>query len=267
MNAGVEWVEHDRLRFKCKVDGAGGDAPWIVFSNSLLTDLGIWDAQVAALADRYRILRYDQRGHGGTSVPSTPCSFDQLGADMIALMDHFNIERATLVGLSMGVTTGLQVYGKHPERIERLVLADGQAATAEGGYATWESRIAEAQRLGMAGLAEITMTRWFSESFRAGNGAARALAAASATPLEGFIACARALQAYDFNAVLPQINVPTLMMAGANDGQMPNTMRQMCSRIDGAVMHIIPDAGHIPNFEQADRFNSHLMEFLQLSPK
>ncbi len=256
------WVEHDGLTFRCRIDGADEGAPWIVFSNSLLTNLTVWDAQVSVLSDRYRILRYDQRGHGKTSVPPRPCTFDQLGGDVLALMDHFGVSACVYVGLSMGVTTGLHLVSHHPERVAKLVFSDGQSATAPGGAKTWEDRIADAHRLGMDGLAEVTMERWFTPEFRAAGKHERARAAAAATPLEGYIACARALQSYDFNRALGEIKVPTLIMAGANDGNMPVSMRKMCEAIPGAIMHVVPDAGHIPNYEQPEIFNRHLLDFL-----
>lgn len=255
------FVEHDGLTFRCRLDGRE-DGPWVVFGNSMLTDVTIWDAQVEALQDRFRILRYDQRGHGKTSTPPGPCDFDQLGGDLLALMDRFGVSSCAYVGLSMGVPTGLHLVGRHPERITKLVFSDGQSMTAPGGAQTWEGRIADARRLGMRGLAEITMERWFSEEFRAAGRHRKALEAAAAMPLEGYVACARALQDYNFSDVLGRILVPTLIMAGANDGTMPVSMRTMCEAIAGASMHIIPDAGHIPNYERPDIFNQHLLDFL-----
>jgi 3-oxoadipate enol-lactonase len=254
-------VEHDGLRFRCRLDGPEG-APWVVFSNSLLTNLTVWDAQVAALAERFRCLRYDQRGHGGTSVPQGACDFDQLGGDLLALLDRFGVATCALVGLSMGVTTGLHLVARHPKRLTKLVFADGQVATAPGGAETWEGRIADARKIGMAGLADVTMERWFGAAFRQAGGDAAVRAAAAAMPLEGYVACGRALQGYDFRHVLSGIAVPTLILAGANDGTMPVSMRAMAQAIPGAIFHVVPDAGHIPNVEQAEIFNRHLLAFL-----
>ena len=104
----------------CRRDGAEGDAPWVVFSNSLVTDLTIWDAQVAALGDRFRVLRYDQRGHGRTPAGEAAPDMPRLGADLLAVLDHFGVDRCTFVGLSMGVPTGLAAFGAKPDRFERL---------------------------------------------------------------------------------------------------------------------------------------------------
>ena len=133
--SGTNTFTRDGVSIRFQVDGREG-APWIVFSNSICTDLSLWEGQAAALAPNFRVLRYDQRGHGGSSVPSAPCTFEQLGGDVAALLDHLGIARCTFVGLSMGVPTGLQLYKDQPQRIERLVLCDGQAATAPAGAGT-----------------------------------------------------------------------------------------------------------------------------------
>lgn len=262
MSQDFDWVEHDGLRFRCRRDGPGGDAPWIVFANSLVTDLTVWDHQVAALGGRFNILRYDQRGHGGTSVPSSPCSFEDLGGDAAFLLDHFGIGTCTFIGLSMGVPTALHVYKHHPGRIERLVFSDGQSATAATGAKTWQDRIDAAEANGMAATADATVERWFSPDFIKAGKAEPIRAMTAAVSFEGYRACASALQNYDFTDVLPRIAVPTLLIAGANDGNMPASMRTFAAAISGARFEIIPDAGHIPNFEQPEQFNRVLTAFL-----
>lgn len=263
MTEAFDWVQHDGLSFRCRRDGPGGDEPWIVFSNSLATDLTVWDAQVEVLKDRFNILRYDQRGHGKTSVPDGPCSMDDLGADALALMDHFGIASCTFVGLSMGVPTGLYVLRHQPHRIERLVITDGQSATAATGAATWQSRIDSARADGMDEVARDTSERWFGEEFRAAGGADKARAVMAAVPLEGYVACATALQSYDFNDVLPAISIPTLLLVGANDGKMPDSMAVLAEKIPNSKFVVIPDAGHIPCYDQPDVYNRHLLDFLR----
>lgn len=257
-------VQHDGLTFRCKVEKAGEGAPWIVFSNSILTNLTVWDAQAEMLAGRFNVLRYDQRGHGGTSVPPGPATFDQLGGDLIALLDHFSIARATLVGLSMGIPTVLDVMRKRPDRVERLILCDGQSATAPGGAELWRTRIETAQSVGMEEFADQTSERWFSADFKAAGGHAKIRDGARTTPLAGFVACARALQNYDYRDVLPTIAVPIMLLVGADDGSMPATMKVVCQAIPGAVLHEIPHAGHIPCHEQPATFNRHMSDFLGL---
>jgi len=243
------------------IDGRNG-APWIVFSNSLCTDLSLWDGQAALLAADFRVLRYDQRGHGGSSVPAAPCNFDELGGDVAALLDHLRIDACTFVGLSMGVPTGLDLYAKQPQRIERLVLCDGQAATAPGGAAGWQERIDMARRDGMNAFADATVSRWFSADQVKDGRADVVRKMIAATPFAGFEACARALQDYAYADVLPRITVPTLLIAGKDDGKMPETMARMQGSIAGSKLVEIADAGHIPSIAQPDAFNRALATFL-----
>ncbi len=257
-------VDHDGLTFNCRLDGPES-APWIVFSNSLATDLTLWDHQVEALAPTHRILRYDQRGHGGTSIPQNPATLDQLAADALALMAHFGVQHATFVGCSMGAATGFALAPRHPGRIARLVASDGQAATAPGGAQAWADRIAAARTRGMAEFADATIQRWFAPASHAESNPAipRTRAMIAATPLEGFVACARALQSYDVTPTLPGIAQPTLLIAGARDGAMPATMQALAHLIPASRYVEIPEAGHLPCIERPAAFTAALQAFLQ----
>jgi 3-oxoadipate enol-lactonase len=257
------FIEHDGLRFRIRLDGREG-APWMVLSNSLVTDLTVWDKQVEAFGDRYRILRYDQRGHGRTSVPPQAATIAQLAEDAAALMREVGAEDAVFAGVSMGAATGFCLAQRHPELVARLVASDGQVATAPGGAASWAERIAVGRDKGMAGYAEITLQRWFSVRSRAeGNPAmGKIRAMIEATPLDGFVACARALQDYDFRAGLPGMRQPTLLIAGAEDGPMPQSMRALAALIPDARFVEIADAGHIPGLERPAEFNAALTQFL-----
>jgi 3-oxoadipate enol-lactonase len=257
------FVDHDGIRFRCRLDGPEG-APWMVLSNSLVTDLTVWDQQVAAFGDRYRILRYDQRGHGATSVPPGPANFEQLAEDAAALMAHFGARDAVFAGVSMGAATGFCLAQRHPGLVARLVASDGQAATAPGGAQGWAERIALAEAQGMTGYADATIPRWLSKRSRAEANPAVALLRAmiEATPLAGMIACARALQGYDFRAGLATMRQPVLLIAGAEDGAMPATMKALAEQIPDARFVEILDAGHIPGIERAPEFNAALARFL-----
>ena len=243
------------------VDGRDG-APWIVFSNSICTDFSLWEGQAALLAADFRVLRYDQRGHGGSSAPSAPCNFEQLGGDVAALLDHLGIDTCTFVGLSMGVPTGLELYAKQPQRIERLVFCDGQAATAPAGAAGWEERIDMARRDGMKAFADATIGRWFTSDQVKDGRAAVVRRMIAETPLAGFEACARALQSYAYADVLPRITAPTLLIVGKDDGKMPETMARMRDAIAGSRLVEIASAGHIPSIAQPEQFNGALKAFL-----
>lgn len=260
-------VRLDGAELHCRIDGDDASLPWVVFGNSLMTDLRLWDRQAAALAGRYRVLRYDQRGHGSSTATSVPLDFDILGRDLLALLDWAKIDRCTYVGLSMGVPTGLSAYGSQPQRFARLVFVDGQAKTAATGAASWEERIELARAQGMAVLADQTMRRWLRPA-AADSLLGEALAAMIvATPFDGFVQCARALQNYDYLAVVPCITCPLLAIAGALDGAMPKTMQQVFGSLPGARFVEIPNAGHIPCYEQPEAFNGQLLSFLDATAK
>ncbi len=243
-------------RLKTRIDRAGDGAPWVVFSNSLVTDLSVWDGVVARLSG-WNVLRYDQRGHGGSEIPDGAVDFELLSEDLLAVMDHAGVSRAVCVGLSMGVPTTLAAYAKAPERFAGLVFMDGMAKSAPAAVETWGARIDEGRRLGMDGYAKVTAERWLTTPDRA-----EALAAMiAATPFEGFKACATALQGYDYAAVLPGIAVPALLVAGLSDGKIPETMRGIADSI-GARFEGVSGAGHVPCFEQPDATAALLSAFL-----
>ena len=256
-------VEANRIRFHCRIDGRK-DAPWLVFSNSLATNLSLWDGQIASFENSFRILRYDQRGHGGTEVPSEPCSFEQLVDDVVALLDALAIPRATFVGVSMGAVTALRLAARHAERLDRMVACDGQWVSPAGARELWEERFAVVHKQGMDALVEPTVRRWFRPEFIAGNPPllANVRRMIATTPAGGFIACASALQQYDYRQCLPQIGVPTLLLAGAADGTMPEVMREMHQAMPGSKFVEIPNAGHLPNLENPEVFNLTLAKFL-----
>lgn len=244
------------VTLKYRIDEAGADAPWIVFGNSLMTDLSIWNEQVAVLAGGWNILRYDQRGHGGSSVPSSTLDIPGLSRDLVELIAFVGIKRCTYVGLSMAVPTGLAAYEERPELFERLILVDGQAKSAATGAAFWEERIVFAREHGMAALAEQTARRWLRPHRHGSELAGRLVTMIAATPLDGFVACATALKAYDQSAVLPRITVPVHLIVGAEDGAMPATMQAMAAQIATVSFEALPDAGHVPNFECPAEFNA-----------
>ena len=244
-----------------RVDGPE-DAPWIAFSNSILTDLHVWDAQVAALGGRFRTLRYDQRGHGHSPATGAKVSLRDLGGDLDALLRHFHIDRCTLVGLSMGVPTVLDAHSRAPSRTEALILCDGQAATVAGGAKGWARRIETAEQGGMSAAATDAVERWFAEDFRAAGRADRTLRTAADMSLDGFRGAASALQDYDYKHVLNDIDCPTLLIAGANDAALIPSVEALHAAIAGSRMVRIGGAGHLPNVEQPHEFNIAFLEFL-----
>src|SRR5258706_4089099 len=161
-------VKANGISFHCRVDGRDG-APWLVFSNSLATNLSMWDEQTEALRDHFHILRYDQRGHGGTDAPKGAYNFDELIADAIALFDAFEIKRTHFVGLSMGGMAAVRLAEKHPDRLNRVVPCDCGPASTPQSAQQWAERIAIARANGMEALVQSTIARWFPNEFIAGN--------------------------------------------------------------------------------------------------
>jgi 3-oxoadipate enol-lactonase len=244
----------------CRIDGREG-APWLVFSNSHATNLGMWDEQVAHLASDYSILRYDQRGHGATPVdPGQPWTFDALADDVVRLLDALAIGRATLIGVSMGAVTVLRCAARFGARVERVIACDGQWGAPAAAAAAWQERIDLVVRDGMAAIAGPTVTRWFTPGFgeRAPQARQRTVAMIAATPLAGYVGCARAMQAYDFSADYPRLAMPVRYLVGAEDGALPATMERMRQATPGSTLVRIADAGHLPNIEQPSAFNQAL---------
>jgi 3-oxoadipate enol-lactonase len=259
-------VEAAGISFHCRIDGPEG-APWLVFSNSLMTNLSLWDEQIAAFAGEYRILRYDQRGHGATAMPAGPCTFDLLVDDAVALLDVLRIERAVFIGVSMGAATALRLAARYPQRLAGIVVSDGQWASPATAKAMWNERIDIALAHGMEALVEPTVGRWFTPDFLAAKAPQleQVRNMIRTTSLEGFVGCGRALQEYDFRPSLAAFSVPALLVVGAADGALPQVMAQMHRALAGSTFVEIANAGHLPNIERPQSFNQALAGFLQSS--
>ena len=247
-----------------RIDAAAPGRPWLVFGNSLMTDMHIWDGQVEALGSRYNILRYDQRGHGRSPVIPTGPNFDGLAQDLISVMDGADVGTCTYVGLSMGVPTGLAAYRHAPSRFRAMVLVDGQARSTATSDSYWTERMAFARHNGMDRLAEETVLRWLRPGRQGTVSAGRLLKMLAATPLEGFLAVAGILKSYDESNVLDGIEVPVAIIVGADDGALPATMKVMSERIPQARYATLPDSGHVPNFERPKQFNDMLLAFFEV---
>jgi len=250
------------ITFNYRVDGKHG-APWVVFSNSLMTDLSMWDEQTAALSDDFRILRYDQRGHGGTEAPSGRYGFDLLVADVVALYDALQIGRAHMVGLSMGGVTAVTLAATHPDRIDRLVACDCGPASSPQSAQQWTERMSLAKEQGMGVLVEPTIGRWFRPEFVSANPSAvdKVRQMIRATPVNGFIGGASALSDFDLRPALTGIRVPVQFVCGGKDAVLPGT-KALHAAVAASTFVEIPDAGHISNLEQPMLFTQALRSFL-----
>ncbi len=259
-------VEVNGTVLNTRIDGDEG-RPWIVLSNSLGSSLGMWDAQIEALQARYRVLRYDTRGHGQSAVPPGPYALDDLVADAVALMDHFGIETADWMGLSLGAMTGMGLALHHPGRFGRMVLADGRADAPEGFRKMWDDRIARIAEGGTEAIADATLGTWLTEAFRAAHPdeAVRLRQMIVDTPDAGYVACATGLKDLDYLRQLGGIGLPVLYVGGSDDpGAPPAVMQEMADATPGARFVEIAGAAHIANINQPQAFTAAIAGFLEL---
>ena len=240
------------------------DAPVLVLSNSLGTDVRLWEGHVPALAERFRVVRYDHRGHGRSPVPDGPYTMDGLVADVVALLDRLGVERASFCGVSMGGMVGMALASSAPERVDRLVLCCTSANMRAPDV--WQERIDTVRKEGTAALVDGIIGRWFTESFRATDPPEVALAREMilATPDAGYAACCEAIAAMDQLDTIRSITAPTLVIAAADDPATPpdphgEAIRQ---RIDGASMVVIPSASHLAVLEQPEAVRAAMLGHL-----
>ncbi|WP_026872462.1 3-oxoadipate enol-lactonase [Inquilinus limosus] len=254
-------VTVDGCRLHYRLDGPE-DGPPLLLSHALGVDLEMWGPQVERLARRFRVLRYDHRGHGGSNVPPGPYSLDRLGRDAVGLLDALGIGQADVVGLSLGGMVALWLGIHAPDRIGRLVPCCTTAYA--GGPELWEPRIEAVRRDGMAALVDGVIGRWFSPGFRERapqtvDGIRRKLLA---TPPDGYAATCAAIRDMDQRDAISRIRAPMLVLSGTQDqGTPPERGREIAAAVPGARFQAL-DAAHIANLEQADAFTAAVEGFL-----
>lgn len=259
-----EMVEIDGTRLAVEVTGRD-NGPWIVLSNGLGTTMAMWQPQLMLLEAHRRVLRYDTRGLGQSDVPAGPYTLDRLVSDVIALMDHFDIASADVMGLSLGGRTVMGVGLDHPDRVDRLIVADTRADTPPDQHEIWAARAALVRDRGMAALWTDSRDRWFTRDSIGRN--AEIIAGFehgfTSTSVEGFVACAAALRQTDYLRRLHRLAVPTLFIGGESDtGAPPDLMREMADRAPGSTHVTIPLASHLANIDNAADFNAAIAGFL-----
>jgi 3-oxoadipate enol-lactonase len=248
--------------FHYEIAGAA-NAPVLVLSNSLGTNFGMWDAQMPELRKHFRVLRYDTRGHGQSEVTPGPYSFEQLGRDVLALLDSVNIEHFFFCGLSMGGVTGMWLGSNASQRVRKLALCS--TAGKIGNPDTWNARIEAVRKGGTKSIAAATMERWFTAPFREREPQAveRIKHMVESTSSDGFIACCEALRELDFRESITTIRTPTLVISGTHDtGTTPADGKFLTKQINGARYAEL-DAAHLSNIEQRESFTKEVFEFLQ----
>jgi len=239
------------------------DAPAVTFSHALAADLTMWAPQAAALEGRYRVLRYDTRGHGGSEAPDGPYTFMEMVEDVSALMDGVGVQRTHFVGLSMGGMVGQWLALTQPERVLSLVLCDTSARMTSEAGDILDERIAVAARAGMAAHVDTTIDRWFTPAFVRDRpdivDPVRAII--RGTDPRGYIGCAHAAKTHDAWERLPEIAVPTLIIVGEQDPGV-GAAEAIHERISGSELVTLESASHLSNLEQSEAFNRALLAFI-----
>ena len=256
------FLKANGINIHYRIDGGEG-APWLMLSNSLATNLSMWDEQVAVLGKSFRILRYDQRGHGGTEAPAGRYTFDLLAADAIALLDALAIKRTHFLGLSMGGVTAIALAQQYPDRIDRVVVCDSGGAATPASTKQWEDRITLAAAQGIEPLVDGTVERWFPPQIVAKNPPylAKVREMVRTTPVAGYIGCGAALAHQDYSAGLAAIKHRLLFIVGAQDATV-TPMRKMHETVAGSGWVQLDPAGHISNLDQPEAFNQAVQAFL-----
>ena len=239
--------------------------PVVMLSNSLASDLSMWDLQIPALAEAgYRVLRYDSRGHGRSAVPDGPYSMGLLTADAVGLMDALDLEKAHFCGLSMGGMVGQMFGTQHPERLFSLTLCSTAASMAQPEI--WDERIKAARENGMGAMVGATIDRWFTKAGqeRLEEEVNKVRRMILNTPVVGFCACSAAIQDMDQRDSIRLIPTRALVMVGEWDPGTPVSAAEFIhERIASSELRVISDAAHFVNVEQASVFNRTLLEFLR----
>lgn len=254
-------IDADGTPINVEVEGKA-DGPVLMLSNSLGTNLHMWDEQAQALSGRFRLVRYDPRGHGNSGAPDGIYSIERLGRDVIAILGTLGLERVHFCGLSMGGMTGMWLARHFPDRLGRLVLAN--TAPKSQTPDLWNMRIRAVRANGVGAIADMVLGVWFTEGFRQREPkkVAWIRQMLAATPATGYAACAGAIRDMDQRWALADIKLPTLIIGGRHDKGTPLSASEfMASRIPGAKLTVL-EAAHISNVERSGEFTAALEEFL-----
>jgi 3-oxoadipate enol-lactonase len=237
-------------------------APVLVFSNSLGTNFSVWDAQMPEVTKRFRVVRYDKRGHGQSSVPGAPYTIEQLGRDVVALLDFLHIDKAHFCGLSIGGQTGMWLGVHAAKRLRKLVLCNTGAKI--GSPEVWNARIDAVGKGGVKAVSAAVIDRWFTAGFRAKDPGcvSKVQQMLERTSPEGYEGCCAAVRDFDYREKLSGIQAPTLVIAGAHDPATPPAEgRFVAEKIPGA-RYVELAAAHLSNIEDRHRFTTEVSRFL-----
>ncbi|MDE2578500.1 MAG: 3-oxoadipate enol-lactonase [Hyphomicrobiales bacterium] len=238
------------------------DAPALLISNSLGSSVAMWDLQAPALAEHFRVVRYDARGHGESAAPEGPYSIDRLGADALAILDALEIEKAHFMGLSKGGAVGQWLLVNAPERIERAVLAN--TAAQFGSADVWNERQRIVREQGLEGMAPAVIDRWFTQDFQNSEPekVAKIREALLATPQHGYLGSIAALRDLDLREAIRAVKAPVLVIVGKHDpATPPEAGRLIAATIPGAKL-VELEASHMSAIEAAEDFTAAVLDFL-----
>jgi 3-oxoadipate enol-lactonase len=238
------------------------NAPVLMLSNSLGTNLRMWDHQVAPWCRHFRLVRYDRRGHGQSSVPKGPYTMERLGRDVLAVIDTLNIAKINWCGLSMGGMVGQWLGAHAPDRVDKLVLSNTSSFFSDKSI--WEGRLKTVRDKGLAAIVDANMERWFTKEFRERNpqAIARMREMFLATKADGYIGCGEAIRDMDHRPLLAKINAPTLVIAGKHDPATTLEANEfICEHVPNADIAVL-DTAHIANVEQPKLYVDTVLNFL-----
>ena len=245
------------------VEDGPADAPVLVLGPSLGTDLGLFDAQVSALADTHRVLRYDLRGHGRSPVVPGPYTVADLAGDVVAALDERGIDRFSYAGVSLGGAIGLQLAVMVPDRLARLIVMASAARFPDPP--SWKARAERVRAEGTEFLVPSRIGAWVTPGFAEEQPAEteRLLAMLRSTPPEGYAACCETIESFDVRDRLAEITAPTLVIAGADDpATPPDVVRAIADGIPDARFVVVPQASHLVSAEQPDAVTAEIRDFL-----
>jgi 3-oxoadipate enol-lactonase len=239
------------------------DAPVLVLSNSLGTTLEMWHDQAPALGERFRLVRYDHRGHGGSPAPPGPYALEELGLDVLALLDNLRVERFSFCGLSLGGMVGMWLASEVPERVERIILCCTAASFDPDAY---RSRARTVREPGVAPVADAVLERWFTPAFRRSRPAVLEWAGRMLreTPKEGYAGCCEAISEADLTERQGSIRAPTLIVAGAeNPAAPPERSESIRDSVPDARLAVLSPAAHLANVERPEALTKAVLKHLQ----
>ena len=257
----MAFAELNELRMRYEFSGPES-GPVLVFSHPLGTDLTMWDGQAADFGKKFRVLRYDKRGHGGSSSPPGPYTIEQMGRDAIALLDYLKLDKVNYCGLSIGGQTGMWLGANAPERLNKLILSN--TASKIGNDDGWNARIDAVKKGGVKSVSKVVIDRWFTPEFQAKAPAEieKIRKVFERSNETGYIGCCEAVKTFDFREAVAGVRVATLVVAGTHDpATTPVDTKFVADRIAGSTF-VELSASHLSNIEQRQKYSAAVAEFL-----